>query len=134
VRVFKTLFAETTLRTGIGARHRLTNDLFELDDDLTTPVIEYHEVPTSNQVGVEGTLLASARITRWVIVNLELDSLFPFDGIIDNAVLEVEGSVAVKLTSYASINYRLRFLRDPALSDKDVIAQDILLRLSLEIL
>jgi hypothetical protein len=59
--------------------------------------------------------------------------LIPFDKA-KSAVLELEGSVAVKLTSYVSINYRLRFLRDPALSEKDVIEQDVLLRFSLEIL
>ncbi len=132
VRVFKAIFAETTLRTGIGARHRLTRDLYELEDDDATSAREYREVVSTNQVGVEGTLLASARITRFVIVNLELDTLMPFDGV-KSMVLELEGSVALKLTSYASINYRLRFLRDRALSERDVIQQDVLLRLSLEI-
>lgn len=133
LRVLKTVFAETTLRTGIGARHSITRNLYKLDDDQTTTDIEYRQVPSTDQIGIEATALASARITRWVLLNFEADSLFPFNGF-DKLVLELEGSVILKLTSYASINYRVRFLRNPLLSNKDVLEQLVLFRLSLEIL
>lgn len=133
IRLLKTTFAETTLRTGIGARHSISRELFNAKTNTATTTLEYEQAPTTDQVGVEATALASARITRWVLINLEADSLFPFNGL-DKLVLELEGSVIIKLTSYASINYRVRFTRNPLLTDKDVIEQDVLLRLSLEIL
>lgn len=136
VRLFKTIWGETTVRTGLGARHRLTRDVFEAAPAGTatsSSALAYRRVPSTNQVGVEATVLASARVTRYVIINLELDTLVPFDSVGD-VVLDIDGSIALKLTSYASVNYRLRFLRDPSLSQANVLQQDILLRFSLELL
>lgn len=132
VRVFKSLFAETNVRAGVGARHRITNNLYEALD-VGTSTTTFRRIPSSHQVGVELTVLAVARLTRWVLVNLELDSLFPFDNI-NNTVIELEASVALKLTSYVSVNYVVRYLRDRAIFlDKDRFEQDVLLRFSLEI-
>ena len=129
VRVFKSLFAETNVRTGVGARHRIARDLLE---ELAPSRPTFRQVESDNQIGVELTVLAVARLTRWVLVNLELDSLVPFDGL-DNTVLEIEASVALKLTSYVSINYVIRYLRDRAIFEKDPFEQDVLLRFSLEL-
>lgn len=134
-RVFKSLFAETNVRAGVGARHGIVRDgtyaVTRVDNTTNTTV--FSRLNSANQVGVELTLLAVARLTRWVLLNLELDSLFPFDSI-SNTVLEIEGSVALKLTSYVSVNYVLRFLRNPTLLDSvDRFEQDVLLRFSLDI-
>ncbi len=169
LRVFKSIFAEVTLRTGFGARHRLTQDLFEaqdggLDPLRDSPVAEnpicyqenwplmngvptrppmcperlrdtlvYERIPSRNNYGVEATLLATARLTRWVLINLEVDTLVPPQDI-EATVLEMEASVALKLTSYISVNYVLRYLRDRALSDVDRIENDVLLRFSFDLL
>jgi hypothetical protein len=134
VRLFKAIFGETTVRTGVGARHRLTRGLLERsDDDATAGVIEYRRIRDSDQVGIEGTLLTVFRITRWVVGSFEVDSLVPFDDV-DQIVFEVEGNVAVKLTQYLSVNYVLRYVRDKSLSEKDQIEQDVRLRFSFELL
>jgi|GEM_PF-425189 len=134
-RVFKSLFAETNVRAGVGARHGIVRE----GTFVEVPAMDDRDLPTfarldsSNQVGVELTVLAVARLTRWVLLNLEVDSLFPFDSF-DNTILEVEGSVALKLTSYMSVNYVLRFLRDPTLLEStNRLEQDVLLRFSLDI-
>ena len=116
------------MRSGVGARHRLARDLLEEANDL-----EFRRIDSTNQVGVEITVLAQARLTRWVLGTLELDSLLPFNEF-ENFVLEIEASTALKLTSYASLNYVFRFLRDRALSEDDRIQHDVLLRFSLEII
>ena len=93
----------------------------------------YDRVPSINRFGGEATLLGVARISRWVLINLELDTIVPFNGL-DKTVLEIEGSVALKLTTYLSINYVVRFILDRLISDEDQLQQDILLRFSLEVL
>ena len=142
-RLLKTLFAELTLRSGIGARHTLTRDFYtqasqdELDNDLNLNDAQITSAfirrPSVNQVGVEATVLAIARLTRWVLINIEIDALIPFDTL-SNLVIEAEGSIALKLTSYVSINYVTRFRRDPLLFDNlNIVQQDVLLRFSLEV-
>ncbi|MBK8012974.1 MAG: hypothetical protein IPK13_16660 [Deltaproteobacteria bacterium] len=133
LRLFKEVFAETTVRTGVGARHRIARySLFEEADISTTPEFEFKRIGSSNQVGIEGTLLAVGRLTRWVLLNLEVDALLPFDDV-KAAILEVEASVGLKLTSYLSVNYVLRFLRDQEIRDRDAFSQDLLLRFSVEV-
>lgn len=132
LRVLKTIFAETTLRTGLGGRHRIARDLLTAVSDGDTAAT-FERAASNDLVGFEATVLASARLTRFVILNLELDSLLPFDDP-SNVVLDLDGSVALKLTSYVSVNYRLRFLRDRSLSKLDSLQQDVLLRFSLELL
>jgi hypothetical protein len=136
LRLLKALYAEASVRTGLGARHTLARDLFFAVPSTSTTTPTYKQAETENKIGIEGSVLASARITRWVIANLEFDSLFPFDGLWENAVFELEGSVAVKLTTYVSVNYRLQLLRDPSFLTENKLAlqQDILLRFSLELL
>ncbi len=117
VRVFKAVFGETTIRTGVGARHRLTRGLLERDDDSTTDdVIVFRRIGSSQQVGVEATVLAVLRITRWVVANIEVDALVPFDDR-DLVVLEIEGNIAIKLTQYLSVNYVLRYVLDRSFSE-----------------
>lgn len=133
VRVFKSLFAETNVRTGFGARHRITRDLLgEVDTDEDAQTAIYRQVPTDNQIGIELTILAVLRLTRWVLINLEFDSLVPFDSL-NNTVIELETSVALKLTSYISINYVLRFLRDRAIFQANQLENNVVLRFSLDL-
>jgi hypothetical protein len=115
VRVFKELFGETNVRAGVGARHRITRGLLEqISGDNDNPLV-YERVDNNNSVGIEATLLSVWRITRWVVANIELDALVPFDDL-NQVVLDFEASLAVKLTRYISINYAARFLRDRTLS------------------
>ena len=133
VRAFKSIFGEMTVRGGIGARHRIARDLYEPQDDLTTTALEYREILSTNQVGIEATILGAARITRWVLLNLEFDTLIPFEGI-DKTILDLEASVSLKLTSYVSVNYVLRLIQDKSLYPDPTIQQDVRLRFSLELL
>ena len=154
VRAFKSVFAELNVRVGFGARHRFTRELFELDpcsrepdgdrdqaneecrplEAPGQPTLIFREVVGNDQVGAETAVLATLRLTRFVLVNLEIDSLLtvPFE----DSIIEAEGSVALKLTSYISVNYVLRYTRDPTLSleNADRIEQDILLRFSVDLL
>ncbi|MEO1339515.1 MAG: hypothetical protein AAFV29_27995, partial [Myxococcota bacterium] len=128
------VFAEVNVRTGLGGRHRLTRDLFVLDRDggSDMPTI-FSEVDSDNQVGVETTVLAVARITRWVILNLEVDTLLPFTSFRET-LIDLEGSIALKLTRFLSVRWVARFIRDRAIQADDRFENDILLRFSVELL
>lgn len=136
-RLLKTLFAETTVRAGFGARHTLTRNFFSrAPSDEGFADNSFIRGRSINQIGVEATVLAIARLTRWVLITLELDTLLPFNNIknfAERVVVEAETSVALKLTSYFAINYVARYRRDRFLFDKDIIQQDVLLRFSLEV-
>jgi hypothetical protein len=136
VRLFKTLSAETTVRAGLGGRQQLTRRLFvpvTSGTTTSTSAAVFQEVDSTTQIGVEGTILATARFTRWIIANVQLDSLLPFEGI-RQTLLDLVFSVAFKLTSYASVNYVLGYRHDPAVPfNHNVIQNDLLLRLSVEL-
>ncbi len=141
VRLFRAVFAEVNVRTGLGGRHRLTNDLFVEEGRRTVrlpsgtrEVLVFREVASDNQFGIETTVLAVARITRWVVLNLELDTLLPFTTF-DETLLDLEASLALKLTRFLSVRWVTRYIRDRAIQKTgDRFENDILLRFSMELL
>ena len=140
LRLFRAVFAEVNVRTGFGGRQRLTRDLFvetrgpgDADGDGEGDDVVFTEVESDLQIGIETTVLAVARITRWVVVNLEVDTLLPFTTL-EDTLLEIEGSVALKLTRFLSVRWVTRFLRDRAIQNDDRFENDILLRFSMELL
>jgi len=137
LRVFKALFGEASVRAGVGARHRLTRDLFvpatgaeDIPDD---DVVDYEEIDSTHQIGIEATMVAVLRLDRYAILNVDLDALVPFDDP-GALILDMEASVSARITSYVSVNYALRLRQDAALSPDPAIEQDIRLRFSLELL
>ena len=154
LRAFKSVSAELNLRAGFGARHRVARNLFELDScspapddpsseasaecislvDPGSPTLIFRAVVGNDQFGAETAVLATIRFTRYILVNLEVDALLtaPFA----NAIIEAEGSIALKLTSFASINYVARYNRDAtiAVDSPNRLEQDILLRFSVDVL
>jgi hypothetical protein len=141
VRPFKSVLGEVNLRLGFGARHRITNRLFEEEDcpgdgcPLVLPSARvYRRIDSSDQIGVETAVLATFRLTRYVLVNVEVDSLLTWP--LERSIIEAEGSVALKLTSFVSVNYVVRYRREPTLSidDPNRLEQDILLRFSVDLL
>ena len=138
VRLFRAVFAEVNVRTGLGGRHRLTRDLFVEEGRVREPerdqdTLVFREVGSDNQFGIETTVLAVARITRWVVFNLEVDTLLPFTSF-EETLLDLEASVALKLTRFLSVRWVTRFIRDRAIQPEDRFENDILLRFSMELL
>jgi hypothetical protein len=133
VRLFKSVIGETSLRTGVGARHRITGGLLRLTSDEDADPLLFERVGDNNQIGIEATVLAVLRFTRWVVANFEVDTLIPFSNL-DQIILDMEASLAVKLTRFISINYVLRFQRDTELSPEqpNQLEHDIRLRFSFE--
>ncbi len=133
LRLFRAVFAEVNVRTGLGGRHRLTRDLFVETRGPGDGNVILTEVDSDNQVGVETTVLAVARITRWIILNLEVDTLVPFTSF-EETLIDLEASVALKLTRFLSVRWAARFVRDRAIQPEDRYENDVLLRFSVELL
>jgi hypothetical protein len=121
-------------RVGPGARQTITRDLLvednTNDDDRVSA--DFSHVASDTTYGIEATVLAIARITNYVIINLELDTLTPFSRN-DALIVDLSSTIAVKLTQFASINYVVDFLRNRNVSARDQIEHDILLRLSVAV-
>ena len=133
LRLFRALFAEINVRTGVGGRHRLTRDFFNEAENQENNRVVFNEAESDNQLGIETTVLAVGRITRWVVVNLEFDTLLPFTDIRE-ALLDLEGSVALKLTRFLSLRWVVRFIRDRAIQPDDRLENELLLRFSVALL
>lgn len=138
VRAFKSVFAEVNLRAGFGARHIITNELYERDGEPATiddeVVYTFRQVRGNDRIGMETTVLATARLTRYVLINAEVDALITAP--LEDSRIEAEGSVAFKLTSFLSLRTVFRYLRDAtiAVERPDRIELDVLLRFSFDVL
>ncbi len=131
VRVFKNIFAETTLRSGFGLRQMRNTDVLQ-NTGTNELGAEYSRLTSANIYGLELTLIAIGRITRYIVVNLVADALVPFDRH-QRVDLDLQGTVALKLTSYASLNFILNYIRTPT-AQNATFQYDLLLRFSLEFL
>ena len=118
---------DMTSRLGVGGRQVFTRDLFVEADDPSTPELELKRKPDITQVGFEWALVANVYITRYVSLNLEADILEPFDAF-DEPVIDLRSTVALRIASFAAVNYVLRLKDDPALSPDTQIDQTVQLR------
>jgi hypothetical protein len=133
-RVLKNVIGEATLRTGIGFlqvinRGRVLQDV----SNPTQSLREYDRLGSSRQVGVEATVIAATRLTRYVVINGVVDALVPFDKP-NEPNLDIEGTVALKLTQYLSLNYLIRYSQVPEVYTNAILQQDVFLRINLEIM
>ena len=93
---------------------------------------DYVRLASGTAFGVEATVVAIGRITRWVVVNVVLETLIPFDRK-QKVSLDLDATVALKLSQFAAINYVVRYHSGP-LYPKPVLEQDVLLRFSVELI
>ncbi|HEY3449929.1 MAG TPA: ABC-type transport auxiliary lipoprotein family protein [Myxococcales bacterium] len=110
VRALHTLWIDLDLRLGVGARQYFP--FGELALDTSTGADRLRRVSEYHLEGVEGAVVASGRISRWVILTTELDGLMPFTNV-DNTVFTWRTQVSLRLVSFASLNYLLNVTRDP---------------------
>ncbi|MCB9549710.1 MAG: hypothetical protein H6706_28215 [Myxococcales bacterium] len=111
-KVFQSRTAELNLRLGIGARQLVANGLLVLQDgspDRLVPVKDDHVE------GVESTAIGQARVSRWITLSTEFDSLLPFD---TGApfIFTWRNQVNLRLASFASLTYRFNAVQNAALT------------------
>ena len=106
---------ELDVRLGLGARQYFANGRlnYDGDRDVLTPAVD------DRSEGFEGTLVALARVSRWVTMTSEFEGLFPFENLADGAILSWRNHASIRLVSFISLVYRLRFRQDLARDPDD---------------
>jgi len=128
-RLWRSRALEAQLRVGAGARQLLPTALKVLvERDGPDRLVTVEEDLTE---GVESTAIASARLTRWVTLSTEFDSLFPIDPD-QNFIFTWRNQANLRLASFASLTYRFNAERNPAklLSEDVQTEHDVQLRFS----
>ena len=131
------------LRVGVGARHYLVRSLLKARQKDNQDEIEtcredncFEQVDSSNLLGLEATFIGSARVTRWLMIDTELDTLVPFASTEDNKypVINWKNTISIRLVSFASVAYVVRLDYDKQLSSHLQFEQRVLLRFTFDIL
>ncbi|MBW1807967.1 MAG: hypothetical protein JRJ87_07195 [Deltaproteobacteria bacterium] len=131
------------LRIGVGARHYLVRSLLKARQQDELDPIEtcredncFEQVDSSNLLGLEATFIGSARVSRWFMIDTELDTLVPFASTEANKypVINWKNTISIRLVSFASVAYVVRVDYDKQLSSNLQFEQRILLRFTFDIL
>ncbi len=135
------LLLDLHLRIGVGARHNLVRSLLieresEQPADMCSDAMCFVRARSSNLLGAEATLIGSARLTRWVLIDTELDSLIPFVSSEGSSepVINWKNTISLRLVSFASIAYVVKLDYNKQLSDFLQFEQRVLLRFTFDIL
>jgi hypothetical protein len=116
-----------TARAGFGSRNLFARNLFLMADDPGTPALDLVQKSDVHQNGAEGSILTELRLTRWVLFRAELDVLAPFSDW-SRRLVDLQCTTALRLGSFASLNYTVRLVQDPALTEATQFDQAVLLR------
>ena len=108
------------------------------EDDPATAVYEIRKRENNTLVGIEGALVLKMSLTRWVLWQVEADILAPMLSLPDSSrtgkpVVGIDSNVALRLASFASLNYIFEMERDPDLSTETQTEHSILLRFAYRI-
>ena len=113
---------ELNARAGVGARQFLVRDpgyvLTPITEDLELVAVQ--QVTGTRLVGAEVMLLGTARIGRYVQVRSEFDALLPRP--LSDTYFKWRTIAGVRLSSFASLNYRLELTRDTNQSSEQPLA------------
>jgi ABC-type uncharacterized transport system auxiliary subunit len=112
VRAVHTLWLDLDVRAGLGAQQYVPFGELAVATDPFTKIDRLKHVAGYNLEGVEGAIVATLRISRWFILNTELDGLLPFDDA-GKTVFTSRTQASLRLVSFASLNYLLNVTRDP---------------------
>ncbi len=135
------LLFDVHLRVGFGARQTLVRSLLiERESSEPSPTCEeamcFMRGRSSNQLGAEATLIGSARLVRWLMIDTELDTLIPFysSDASSEPVINWRNTISLRLVWFASLAYVVKLDYNKQLSDYLQFEQRLLLRFTFDIL
>lgn len=102
---------------GVGGRYTFTGHMLSQEADLSaTPnVMELGSVDSFFSYGLESTVVLQVILSRWVVANTEFELFSPF-GSMDRAPdMRLDNNVALRVTSFVSVNYMYRMKFEPDL-------------------
>lgn len=120
-------------RVGVGGRHVFARNLYIIDDFDDTPELDLFQVDDLTQFGAEMSLVLGVQLGRWVQLDAEFDMLLPFDDA-EHPVVDFRTTIALRLASFATLNYTLRIQEDIQLTPDTQFDQAVLLRFAYKIL
>jgi len=107
--LLRSLRATLYVRSGYGFRQTYTMNVFrEVKDDTTYTAPVFQEVPSTTLRGFESWIVGELRVTRNLLINTELDMLFPSRGQGD-PVYELEAIFNLRLTKEISLHHTMRW-------------------------
>lgn len=125
--VFRSHAAELSLRVGFGALQVVPNGglVFNEKDN------QIRRLELDRREGIEATAIGSARLSRWVTLSTELDSLVPFAQD-QTLILKWRNQINLRLASFASLTYRFNAVRNETtnLTDEFQLEHNVQLRFS----
>ncbi len=117
-------------RVGFGLRQNLYSGAWLLDDDpATTERIEYVQIESFNQEGIESTIIATARLPGWAVYATDLE-LFADFADFGRPSAEWRNTLTLRLTRNLSLNYYLNVDLLPQVIETAQLEQSVLLRAS----
>ena len=106
-------------RVGAGFRQNRFAGAFFLDDDETTPELEYVEATNFHETGLETTVVATVRY-RFLLYNTNLDLFSDFAA--PAPTIDWRSTLSWRLTPELSLDYKVDLLRLPPVSDRNQVA------------
>ena len=121
LRVLHSIFADLDLRSGLGSRQYIANGQLVPVDDPNTTSFELRQVRSTVLTGVEVSALGQVRVSRYLQASTEFDMLLPFEGLTATQ-LTWRNTIALRLSSFASVTYTLNIVRQPNVNPVDPYA------------
>lgn len=117
-------------RLGFGLRQNLYSGAWLLNDDpVTTQRVEYQQVESFNQEGIESTIIATARLPGWAVYATDVEFFADFQDVARPSV-EWRNTLTLRLTRNLSLNYYLNLDLLPQVVERAQLEQSVLLRAS----
>ena len=116
-------------RVGFGLRQNGYAGAWLPTDDPDTPRLEFTEVESFNQEGVESTVIATARLPGWAVYATDLE-LFADVQDIKRPSAEWRNTLTLRLTRNVSLNYYLNVDLLPQVVETAQLEQSVLMRAS----
>ena len=132
-RLLNTRALSLNLRVGLGLRQNAFGGAWLIEDDPGTPGVEYRQVNSFNQEGIESTILATARLGGWAIYATDVELFGDFQDL-QRPSIEWRNTLTLRLTRNLSLNYFLNVERVPQVVDTTQLEQSVLLRASWAVL
>jgi hypothetical protein len=129
---------DLSTRVGVGLRQTWYDGLLQetsVPDEYDTLLAEdvsriaFERVDDSFRTGMEAALILNARLTRWVLLTVELEALEPFEEP-EAPILDLYTNAGIRLSSFASLNYIVDLLYDRNVSEEPQVEQRLMLRFS----
>lgn len=117
------------VRLGLGLRQNEYGGAWVIEDDPLTDEIEYREVASFGQEGVESTVVATARLPGWAVYATDLE-LFEDFGDVAHPSVEWRNTLNLRLTRNLSANWLFRLESLPQVTSSLQLEQSVFLRAS----